>query len=276
MVKTLVGDQRFSISLAQWSFHRAFFDGDLDAIEFPVIAANDYGIHAVEYVNAFFPDRLPKKSFLSETRSRCSDSGVQNLLIMVDREGDLGDASETARTNAIENHMKWLDAAAELGCHSIRVNAASSGSPQEQHRRAADGLGRLTQRAMTFGLNVIVENHGGLSSNGQWLSGVINAVGLPSCGTLPDFGNFLVDAEQDLWYDRYQGVDEMMPFAKAVSAKSHDFSDSGEETGTDFSRMIEIVLSHGYDGFIGIEYEGDRLSEHEGVVATRELLQRLQ
>ncbi len=193
--------------------------------------------------------------------------------IMIDDEGDLGDADAAKRARAVENHYKWVEAAKFLGCHSIRVNAASSGSYEEQLDRAADGLRRLTEFGMKHGLNVIVENHGGLSSNGQWLAAVMKKVGLPACGTLPDFGNFdLGDGKE---YDRYKGVEELMPFAKAVSAKSHDFDAQGNEIHTDFRRMMKIVLDAGYRGWVGVEYEGSKLGEPDGIRRTKELLERV-
>jgi len=120
---------------------------------------------------------------------------------------------------------------------------------------------------------VIVENHGGLSSNGAWLASVIRAVDHPRCGTLPDFGNFRVSADE--WYDRYQGVAELMPFAKAVSAKSYDFDERGEETTIDYRRMLGIVTGAGFNSWIGIEYEGNRLPEREGIARTKALLEKI-
>ena len=263
----------YDISLAQWSFHRALNDGDLDPLDFPAFARERFDISAVEYVNVFINGGNPVDAFLDKLKRRCDDAGVRSLLIMVDREGDLGDADAARRTRTVENHYKWVDAAGVLGCHSIRVNAASSGTPLQQRDLAADGLGRLTEHAAGHGLNVIVENHGGLSSNGAWLASVIRKVNHPNCGTLPDFGNFLIGPDE--WYDRYKGVEELMPFAKAVSAKSHDFDDKGNETHTDYLRMMRIVLDAGYRGFVGIEYEGESLPEEEGTAATKALLERV-
>ncbi len=206
-------------------------------------------------------------------KRRAVGEGVWSLLIMIDGEGRLGDAEEAKRKQAVENHKKWLEAAAFLGCHCIRVNAESDGSPDEQARRVADGLRRLTELADPLGLNVTVENHGGLSSNGAWLARVIKSVGHPRCGTLPDFGNFTIKPGED--YDRYKGVEELMPLAKAVSAKSNDFDEKGNETRTDFLKMMKIVAAAGYHGYVGIEYEGEVLPEMEGIVATRKLLERV-
>ncbi len=265
----------YEISLAQWSLHKAFFAGYLQPIDFPRVSKEQFGISAVEYVNSFFPDRQPKTEFMQELKKRCSDLDVQSLLIMCDGEGNLGDPDEGARNKAIENHYKWIDAAVELGCHSIRVNAQSSGSYEEQMKLAADGLARLTEHAAKQNINVIVENHGGLSSNGAWLAGVMKMVNKPRCGTLPDFGNFILDWDTREEYDRYTGVTELMPYAKAVSAKSHDFDGDGNEIHTNYAKMISIVLDAGYRGFIGIEYEGGNIGEFEGIIRTKDLLERI-
>ncbi|MFQ6046352.1 MAG: sugar phosphate isomerase/epimerase family protein [Gemmatimonadales bacterium] len=265
-------DPLFRISLAEWSLHRTIRAAHLDNLDFPVVARSEYGLDGVEYVNSFFKDRAQDTAYLRQLKRRADDHGVRSLLIMCDGEGALGDPDPGARTIAVENHYRWVEAARYLGCHSIRVNAQSQGSPEEQHELAVDGLTRLTEFAARYEINVLVENHGGLSSNGRWLAGVISAVGHPRCGTLPDFGNFRVSDEE--WYDRYRGVRELMPFAKAVSAKSHDFDEEGNERNTDYVRMLRIVLDAGYRGYVGIEYEGTRLSEPEGIRATKALLER--
>ncbi len=256
------------ISLAQWSLHKSLFAGAVKPLDFPAVAARDYGIRGVEYVNSFYKDLIGKEGFAEDLRRRCSDAGVTSVLIMCDGEGALGDPSDAKRTKSVDNHRQWLDLAKHLGCHSIRVNAQSDGERAEQARLSADGLRRLAEAAKPLGLNVIVENHGGLSSHGDWLAGVMKAVGMDNCGTLPDFGNFYE-------YDRYRGVEDLMPFAKAVSAKSYDFDAQGNETKIDYPRMLGLVRAAGYSGWVGIEYEGGRLSEPDGIKATRELLERL-
>jgi L-ribulose-5-phosphate 3-epimerase len=258
----------FLISLAQWSLHRAFFDKKLDPLDFAVIAKKDYGIDAVEYVNQFYKGKAKDKKFAAELKKRADDNGVKSVLIMCDGEGALGDPNEKKRQQAVENHYKWVELAKFLGCHSIRVNAHSQGTYQEQMDRAADGLRKLTEFGAKHDINVIVENHGGLSSNGEWLAGVMRKVDHPRCGTLPDFGNF--DK-----FDRYKGVELMMPFAKGVSAKSYDFDDKGNEKTIDYRRMMKIVLDAGYHGRVGIEYEGRKLSEPEGIRATKRLLETI-
>lgn len=266
-------DPLFRISLAEWSLHRTIFGGKLDNLDFARAAKNDYGIAAVEYVNQFFKDKAKDRAYLNEMKKRAADLGVKTLLIMIDGEGALGDPDPVARKQAVENHYKWVEAARFLGCHSIRVNAQSRGSYDEQLELAADGLRRLTDFGAKHHINVIVENHGGLSSNGGWLASVIKKVNHSRCGTLPDFGNFnLGDGKQ---YDRYQGVSELMPFAKAVSAKSHDFDEEGNETHTDYKRMMKIVVDAGYRGHVGIEYEGRKLEEPDGIRATKRLLERV-
>ncbi len=263
----------FRISLAQWSLHRSIRSKKIDHLDLYDIAKNKFGISAVEYVNVFFFDKAKNKNYLNEMKTRADDLGVRSLLIMCDDEGDLGNPDPIKRDKAIENHYKWVDAAKFLGCHSIRVNARSDGSFDEQIKLSVDGIRRLTEFAEDSGINIIIENHGGLSSNGKWLAKVIREVDHPMCGALPDFGNFRI--ERDTWYDRYKGVDELMPYAKAVSAKSNNFNEKGDETQTDYYKMIKIVLDSGYDGYIGIEYEGNELEEMDGILATKKLLERV-
>lgn len=258
----------FKISLAEWSLHKTIFGGKLSNLDFANTAKNEYGIEAVEYVNQFFADKAKDQKYLADMKRRAADAGVKSLLIMIDDEGHLGDPDPARQTKAIENHYQWVEAAKYLGCHSIRVNAHSEGTPEEQAKLVSDGLGRLSEFAAPFGINVIVENHGGISSNGAWLAGVIKMVNLKNCGTLPDFGNFDT-------YDRYQGIAELMPYAKGVSAKSKSFDAEGNVTETDFRRMIKIVLDAGYHGYIGIEYEGSVLAEPLGILATKKLLQEV-
>ncbi len=261
----------FKISLAQWSLHKTFFSKQADPLDFAKMAKNDYGIDGVEYVNQFFKDKAKDQAYLGELKKRADDNGVTSVLIMCDGEGALGDADEAKRTLAVDNHKKWVEAAKFLGCHSIRVNAQSSGSYQEQIKLAADGLRKLTEFGATHNIGVIVENHGGLSSNGSWLAEVMRTVNHPGCGTLPDFGNFQVAPK--VWYDRYKGTEELMPFAKGVSAKSHDFDDAGNETKSDYRRLIPIVLTYGYRSWIGVEYEGSKASEADGIKLTKKLLE---
>lgn len=266
----------FKISLAEWSLNRALRGrsaASLDNLDFPRISKEEFGIDAIEYVNQFFMDKAQDEKYLADLKKRAADHGVTSLLIMVDREGRLGDPDEKKRTEAVKNHYKWVEAAKFLGCHSVRVNAASAGSYDEQVKLAADGLSRLSEFAEKFGLSVIVENHGGLSSNGAWLAQVMKTVGRKNCGTLPDFGNFKIRGEQ--WYDRYKGVRELMPYAKAVSAKSYDFDESGNDTKTDFLKMMKIVKEAGYRGYVGIEYEGHTTGQFEGILRTKWLLERV-
>ena len=263
----------YDISLAQWSLNRQFFGGKLNALDFAKVTKEEFDLDAIEYVNQFFKDKANNESYLGQLKSRAADHGVKSLLIMVDGEGSLGHGDTAERNKAVLNHHKWVDAAKFLGCHSIRVNAATTGngSFEEKQKLAADGLRSLSEYGAKLGLNVIVENHGGLSSNGAWLAGVMKIVNLPNCGTLPDFGNFNVGDGK--WYDRYQGVTELMPFAKAVSAKSHEFDEKGDEVRTDYRRMMNIVLAAGYHGYVGIEYEGSKVDAYTGIKKTKQLLE---
>ena len=260
----------FEISLAEWSLHRSLQSKEIDHLDFYSVAKNEFNISAVEYVNSFFFDKAKDQRYLNEMKLRASDLGVRSLLIMCDNEGNLGDPDLKKRTKSVENHYKWAEAAKFLGCHSIRVNARSTGSYDEQIELAADGLRRLTEFGEPLEINTIVENHGGLSSNGKWLSAVMDKVDHPRVGTLPDFGNFRIEGDE--WYDRYQGMKELMPYAKAVSAKSHEFDSNGNEIQSDYYKIMDIVLKAGYSGYVGIEYEGNVHSEIEGIKLTRDLL----
>lgn len=289
---------KFQISLAEWSIHRHLFgpnrtifandtqkrlayredldrylNGDLTNLDFAQTARREFDIDAVEYVNVFFFNQARDEKYLSEMKTRAEGEGVKSLLIMCDAEGALGDPDPEERTNSIERHHKWVEAAAYLGCHSIRVNAQSMGTWDEQRELASEGIVRLAEYADTFDVNVIVENHGGISSNGKWLASVIETANHPRVGTLPDFGNFTINDTEE--YDKYVGVEELMPFAKAVSVKSFNFDANGNEPDIDFDRLLKIVADAGYTGYLGIEYEGDNLGEFEGIRKTLALLNRV-
>ena len=272
------GKDWFEISLAEWSLHVAIRnEKTMTNLDFPKVARRDFKIGAVEYVNQLFMDKAKDQNYLKTLKEICDGEGVKSLLIMCDREGSLGDPDAGKRNQAVENHKKWADAAKFLGCHSIRVNAATGnvGDYEEQQKRAADGLSKLDDYCAPLGLNTIVENHGGLSSHGRWLAGVMKMIGRGTVGTLPDFGNFRIDRKTGMEYDRYKGTKELMPYAKGVSAKAHGFDDDGNELDTDYLRMLRIVRDAGYRGYVGVEYEGKELSEAEGIKATKTLLENV-
>jgi len=263
----------FSISLAEWSFHKALFAGKMTNMDFPLLAKNDFGIDIVEYVSPFFKKKETDKAYLKELLDRTKSEGIQNHLIMVDGEGNLGDSDEKKRLTAVENHYKWVEAAKYLGCKTIRVNAAGTGTEEEVKTAAVDGLGKLSEYGKQHKINIIVENHGGYSSDGKWLSAVMKQVNSPYCGTLPDFGNFKVSAERE--YDKYQGVQDLLPFAKGISAKTFNFDEQGNETTIDYDRMFKSIKAAKWNGIVGIEYEGSKLSEEEGIKKTKALLERI-
>lgn len=271
----------FEISLAEWSLHRTLRAGKLDNLDFAATAKNEFGIDIIEYVNQFFKDKAEDTAYLKDLLQRSKDNGVRNHLIMIDGEGGLGDTDDAARTQAVENHYKWVEAAKFLECETIRVNAYGEGSADDVGAAAVDGLGRLGEFAAKVGINVIVENHGGYSSNGTWLANVMKEINRDNVGTLPDFGNFCVQRDPNDWkicideYDRYQGTQELMPYAKGVSAKSYDFDEKGDVIETDYYRMLKIVKDAGFKGIIGIEYEGDSVSEYDGIRATKLALERV-
>lgn len=262
------GHELFKISLAEWSLNRAIFSGKMDHLEFPAFARH-LGIDAIEYVNQFFMDKAKDLAFLREMKKRADGEGVRSVLIMCDREGKLGDPNDAARREAVENHYKWVEAAKFLGCHSIRVNGYSEGSYEEQVRLVADGFSRLVDFAEDYDINVIIENHGGYSSNAEWVVDLMEAVNHPRVGTLPDFGNFRID--EDRTYDSYKGVELMMPYAKGVSVKPMGYDASGNRHELDLKRLMRTVLDAGYHGFCGIEY-GPEGREMEGIRELRDKL----
>lgn len=259
-------EPRLKISLAQWTINKEHRSGKIDNLDFAKVA-HDHGIMAIEYVNQFFMDKARDNAYLGQMKKRAADLGVKSVLIMCDNEGNLGDPDEARRAKTVENHRKWLDAAKFLGCHSIRVNARSAGDWEEQVKLASDGLARLTTFGAEQGLNVIVENHGGLSSNADWLAEVIAKVDHPRCGTLPDTGNFLIKKGES--YDSYKGVKKLLPWAKGVSVKDTAWDDKGNSAPLDFERMFRLVLNGGYSGYCGIEFGG-----YEGLNKSREVLEK--
>jgi len=261
-------EEKFKISLAEWSFHVALGKGQMTNLDFPRITKVKYNLDAVEYVSTFFKGKSEDTGYLTQLKDSCTKYGIKSLLIMVDGEGNLADTSLKTRQKAVENHYKWVKAAKFLGCHSIRVNAAGRGTMGQTQAAAIDGLSRLSEYAAGHGINVIVENHGGNSSIAKWLAEVMKTVNKPNCGTLPDLGNFYE-------YDRYLGTKELMPFAKGVSGKTHDFDQDGNETQIDYVKMMKIIADSGFKGYIDVEYEGSKLSEDEGVKASIALLKKV-
>lgn len=289
----------FQISLAEWSLYRSYFgtaisdwgefgrmlieapdsllQGDMDPFDFPKVAAG-YGIHAIELVNTFYYSKVNDMEYWEKFKKNCEDAGVTVGLIMCDALGNLGDSDPDARMEAVDNHEPWIDVAAFLGAKTVRVNAAGDGTAEEVAANAVDGLTMLGEYAAKKGINVVVENHGGYSSDANWVTGVMEQVNMDNVGTLPDFGNFCIEEGPDgciREYDKYLGVKQLMKYAKGVSAKSRYFDANGNETESDFLRLMKIVKESGYRGNIGIEYEGPDLSEDEGIKATKALLEKV-
>jgi len=272
----------FKLSLAQWSLHKAVFDGSHDPIDFAQ-KANELGFEGVEYVSQLYKKHIAEigmDSLVAILNAKSKEFNISNVLIMIDGEGSLASTNEDERNETIKNHYKWVDAAKALGCHSIRVNAHGEGTAEEVADGAVKGLTKLSEYAAEKGINIIVENHGGYTSNGAWLANVMKTVNMPNCGTLPDFGNFCqtkgygsINSDKcDDPYDVYLGMEELMPYAKAVSAKSYDFDEKGDQPKLDYVRILQIVKNAGYAGYVGVEYEGGNLGEIDGINATKALL----
>ncbi len=268
------------LSLAQWSLHRALEKKDIRAEDFAAIAQTDYGIAAVEYVNSFYREHGSDETFWQHMKERAGNAGVTSLLIMVDEEGELGHPQARERQLAVENHYKWIHATKLLGGHSIRVNAFGSGRREALREALIESLGQLAEYSAGEGIHVLLENHGLHTSDAGFVVDIIKAVNSPYLGTLPDFGNWCLstqwgstqDGQCKEVYDPLKGVAEFLPFAKGVSAKSYAFDESGNETLINYPALLKLVRDSGYNGHIGIEYEGMGLSEPEGIRATKDLL----
>ncbi|GMN10229.1 sugar phosphate isomerase/epimerase [Croceitalea sp. MTPC9] len=277
----------FELSLAQWSINKMIREGGVDPYTFAE-KAKSWGFTGLEYVSQLYRKELEAdnysaeamQNFIDKNNAEAKKHGLTSLLIMIDGEGPLASTDVGERSDAVKNHYKWVDAAAAMGCHSIRVNLQGTMEPEAWVEASVDGLTQLATYAKDKNINVIVENHGGPSSNAAWLASVMKKVNMDNCGTLPDFGNFCVKREDGSYYeskcleeyDIYKGVIELMPYAKAVSAKAYDFDENGNETKIDYVKMMQIVKKAGYTGFVGVEYEGNTLSEEEGIIATKKLL----
>ena len=273
--------ENLKISLAQWSLNKSIKNGKLPILDFAK-KARSFDIEGIEFVSGLYTrdtdilERMSMNSLAKELIKRSDDYGIDNVLFMIDNQGDLASSNKNERFQAIDNHKRWIDLSAEIGCKTMRVNLNGEKDLNKWTKNSVKSLTALNK--YNENINVVVENHGGLSSSGKYLSNVMSKVKLENCGTLPDFGNFCMNGSP--WgnctqmYDRYLGTEELMPYAHAVSAKSYDFDDEGNETTIDYKRMMEIVKRSGYQGYVGIEYEGNRLGEDDGIIATKKLLEK--
>ena len=273
--------ENLKISLAQWSLNKSIKNGKLPILDFAK-KARSFNIEGIEFVSGLYTrdtdilERMSMNSLAKELIKRSDDYGIDNVLFMIDNQGDLASSNKNERLQAIDNHKRWIDLSAEIGCKTMRVNLNGEKDLNKWTKNSVKSLTALNK--YNENVNVVVENHGGLSSSGKYLSNVMSKVKLENCGTLPDFGNFCMNGSP--WgnctqmYDKYLGTEELMPYAHAVSAKSYDFDDEGNETSIDYERMMEIVKRSGYQGYVGIEYEGNRLAEDDGIIATKKLLEK--
>ena len=281
-------DSFFKTSLAQWSIHKSIREDGLSPYEFAKIA-HELGFEGLEYVNALYSDvtnsedkASAMEEFITRNNDLAAKYNLKNVLIMIDGEGDLASSNPEERMIAVENHKLWIDAASKMNCSAIRINLKGEKEIENWIKYSVESFGALGEYAKPLNINVIVENHGGLSSNASLLMKVINQVNLENCGTLPDFGNFCMSEGygslkenncKDL-YDPYLGISEMLPKAFGLSAKSYAFDSNGDETSLDYYRLLSIAKDAGYNGFIGVEYEGNILSEKDGIIATKKLLEK--
>ena len=275
---------QYQFSLAQWSLHREVETGKLDPYDFPK-AAKELGFDAVEWVDQLFKDDIDSlglEAVVERWKAESEKHGITNVLIMVDRAGDISDSDPVKRNESVERHKKYVDAAAYLGCHSIRINTFGEYDPQKWMEATEDGLKKLCEYAASKNINVLPENHGWYSSDPRLLMPVIDKVNMKNVGTLADFGNWCIKRSKlekwgecaEEYPDKYEGFTRLMTKAKAVSAKAYEFDENGNETTLDFPRFVQIIKDSGYDNYISIEYEHETLNEREGILKTRALLEK--
>ncbi len=263
------GENWLKLAVQQYSFNKQLRSGELTMLDYPATVVEGTGIKALEYFNGHMEDRAGDMAFFKDVRQRCDDLGVVNTMMLCRSKPALDAAEASERQAAIEGYRPWLEATKVLGGEYIRVDVRSGGDPEEQKKYAVDGLKSLSAAAASdYEMGILVENHGGHSGNGKWVAEVMKAVNLDNCGTLPDFQNF-----KD--YDPYLGVEEMMPWAKILCAKSKEFDDEGNEVNVDFRRMLKIAKESGFTGYIGIEFEGHDVDPIMGINLTKALIERV-
>jgi sugar phosphate isomerase/epimerase len=245
----------------------------MSAVDFPAFAREQYSIGLLDYVNTLLGSSRDMAGRAAELARSSAAAGVQNQVLMIDEQGLLGDPDPSRRAQSVDNHLRWWDVADAIGCRYMRVNAHSSGTDAEQLELCRDGISTLIDRGAARPSTLLIENHGGLSSRADWIVSLIDSLPASRCALMTDFNNFQYAPGQV--YDRYLGVQQMMPFTRVVSAKSFDFDDAGNETTIDFTRMFDIIRNFALEGAVSAEYEGSRLSEFDGAGATVELLQQL-
>ena len=300
-----IDKSKMDIGLQMYSFAPLIMQGKFDLLGFPDLVKNTYGINGAEYWSIPFMGRENDRDFLNDLKRRSDDNGVDNLIILVDdidiktmQSGpSLASSNKNDRDTAIDYHKKWVDVAKNIGCHSIRINLRSEEeNDQKILENSSESISKLIEFSKQDIISIVIENHGGITGDADWLVSLMKNVDSKHLGTLPDFGtyNFCIKRGnlnfQSLsencedQYDKYLGVKKLMPYAKGVSAKSHEFDKDGEELSTNYSRMIKIISESNYKGYITIEYEGAMkgmfggegtyLSPHEGILATKKLINK--
>ena len=255
------------ISLAAWSLVREFREGKWKNLDLPRICREDFGINGLEFVNSFF--ELPTERYLNQLKKNAAEHGVTLVLIMVDGEGNMSAMEKKERMQAALNHRKWVDIAASLGCHAIRCNVGgpSKDYDQDTMKRAADSFGNLVEYASQYPLNVILENHGGASSNPDMMIGLMKAINSPNFGTLPDFGNIYE-------FDRYESIRKLVAYAKGISVKTK-FKPNGTHPDYDLEKLLKICMEEGYHGFYGIEQESPDANSWQAVRWSKAVIDRV-
>ncbi len=271
------------IGLSTWSLHRHMgpikrqvvtdtgekhewteeYPEDVSLLDFAGFARKEYGLTHLELIQMSFPST--EASYLKKLRSavEAAEAVIENVPIDV---GDICELAPERRAEHVRNIKSWMDVAAAIGSRAVRVNTGPSREGSDALALAVESCKRLAEHADKLGLNVLIENHGGISSDPQLLKQLIESVSTERMGACPDFGGF----DEAI---RYDGLQKIMPLAKLVHAKSYAFDEHGEETAIDYARCMQIVKNSGFSGVLSIEYEGDG-NASEGIKKTKELILR--
>lgn len=245
------------ISLAQWALVDEVRAGKWKTVEFAKIAREDFGINGIEYVNTLM--EVTTETYLKTLKNNAHDHGVTNVLIMVDDEGDGCAETKEGRKQFVVNHRKWIDAAHYLGCRAIRTNCRGSElsarvSREESLKWAAESYNMLLEYAVPAKIQVLIENHGGLSNDPDWMVALMQAVNNLYFGTYPDWR----EPSQD--FDNFEYLRKTVPFAKGMSYRN-------QPTDNLCVKMIKLCREAGYRGWYGIESSG-----REAIMKGKQLL----
>ena len=231
------------ISLAQWALVDEVKSGKWKTLDFPSVARKDFGLNGIEFVNTLF--EVPTEGYLRRLKKNAEDNNVTMVLIMVDDEGDGCSTTKEERKQFDINHRKWIDIAHFLGCTAIRTNCRGPKniSKDEALKHSVETYQMLLEYAAPAKISVLIENHGGVSNDADWMVSLIKEVNSLYFGSYPDWRQPSAD------FDNIDYLVKMLPFAGGMSYRN-------QPTEELTAKMINISKDGGYRGWYGIESSG--------------------